>query len=162
LEFSGDKQWIRFSPFWQWGVLKTLPDYEIPAVRVHTKDHGQWTRNPVPGCDFCDQAECMRNYSKFDDQQMCSQTCSGLNVTSRTCPPGTTQFPEALPGLSGYYAEKCNPWTGCDALAGFDYSIVDLVKIPKDIETGDYLLSWRWDCEQSAQIWQNCADIQIE
>ena len=162
LTFSGDKQWIRYTPFWQWGELRTIPDYEIPAVRVDIKGRGQWTRNPVPGCYFCNQAECMRNYSKFDDQQHCSQACSGLNVTDRSCPPGTTQFPEALPGLSGYYTQKCIPGTGCDGLSGFNYNIVDLVNIPEDIDAGDYLLSWRWDCEQSAQIWQNCADISIE
>ncbi len=29
-----------------------------------------------------------------------------------------------------------------------DYSIVDQVVIPADLPEGDYLLSWRWDCEQ--------------
>lgn len=24
------------------------------------------------------------------------------------------------------------------------------------------VLSWRWDCEETAQIWQNCADLIIE
>ena len=24
-----------------------------------------------------------------------------------------------------------------------------------------YLLSWRWDCEESNQVFQNCADILI-
>ena len=27
---------------------------------------------------------------------------------------------------------------------------------------GEYLLSWRWDCEQTTQIWQNCADVSIK
>lgn len=35
---------------------------------------------------------------------------------------------------------------------GLPYSIVDLVKVPSDLEPGEYLLSWRWDCEQSHQI----------
>merc|ERR1712032_885143 len=30
----------------------------------------------------------------------------------------------------------------------------DVVK-PK----GDWVLSWRWDCEETAQIWSNCADV---
>merc|ERR1711964_428658 len=47
-------------------------------------------------------------------------------------------------------------------IEGLPYSIVDKVVIPSDIEAGDYLLSWRWDCEQSPQIWQNCADVQID
>mmetsp|Transcript_23878 Transcript_23878/g.64045 ORF Transcript_23878/g.64045 Transcript_23878/m.64045 type:complete len:95 (+) Transcript_23878:1102-1386(+) len=44
---------------------------------------------------------------------------------------------------------------------GLPYSIVDVVKVPSDLEPGEYLLSWRWDCEQSHQIWQNCADVRI-
>lgn len=42
-----------------------------------------------------------------------------------------------------------------------DFSIVDTVVVPKDVAPGAYLVSWRWDCEQTTQIWQNCADIVI-
>ena len=41
-------------------------------------------------------------------------------------------------------------------------NIVDKVQIPKDTTPGEYVLSWRWDCEQTKQIWQNCADVTIE
>jgi predicted carbohydrate-binding protein with CBM5 and CBM33 domain len=42
-----------------------------------------------------------------------------------------------------------------------DFHIVDLVQIPTDLPLGDYVLSFRWDCEQTPQIWTNCADIEI-
>merc|ERR1711963_1135441 len=45
--------------------------------------------------------------------------------------------------------------------AFFDFQIVDKVAVPSDIAPGDYLLSWRWDCEQTPQIWANCADVTI-
>ena len=60
------------------------------------------------------------------------------------------QFPEPAAGISGYYAQECsaaNGHSGCDGLAGFKYSIVDHVKVPSSIAPGEYLLSWRWDCE---------------
>jgi hypothetical protein len=63
----------RYAPFLQYDNLVRLPDYEIPATRVSVGTYpkgSQWTRNPVPGCYFCDQAECMRNYTKFMDQQV--------------------------------------------------------------------------------------------
>ena len=63
-----------------------------------------------------------------------------------------------MSGISGYYTQTLAE----DGLSGFNYNIVDKVTIPTDIEAGNYLLSWRWDCEQSRQIWQNCADIRIE
>jgi hypothetical protein len=40
-------------------------------------------------------------------------------------------------------------------------NIVDRVRIPADLAPGPYLLSWRWDSEQTNQIWQNCADITV-
>ena len=31
--------------------------------------------------------------------------------------------------------------------------IVDRVLIPKGLAPGEYVLGWRWDCEESNQIW---------
>ena len=28
-------------------------------------------------------------------------------------------------------------------------------------QKGDYVLSWRWDCEQTPQIWNTCADLTV-
>ena len=38
--------------------------------------------------------------------------------------------------------------------------VVDEVHVP-DVEPGHYVVRWRWDAEQSAQIWSGCGDIQI-
>lgn len=37
----------------------------------------------------------------------------------------------------------------------------DQVMVPATLEAGDYILSFRWDCQRSAQIWNTCANIQI-
>ena len=58
-----------------------------------------------------------------------------------------------------YYGFKLGrpvPW--CE---GFPFSLVDRVVVPTDLEAGDYLLSWRWDCEMTHQVWQNCADVRL-
>lgn len=39
--------------------------------------------------------------------------------------------------------------------------IVDQVIIPADLAPGDYVLGWRWDCEESSQVWASCADVSI-
>jgi hypothetical protein len=39
--------------------------------------------------------------------------------------------------------------------------IVDRILIPHSTPPGDYVLGWRWDCEESNQIWQSCSDITI-
>merc|ERR1712224_547847 len=43
----------------------------------------------------------------------------------------------------------------------WDFSVVESVIIPETIAPGEYLLSWRWDCELSRQVWLNCADITV-
>eukprot|EP00090_Calanus_glacialis_P028498 TRINITY_DN45762_c0_g1_i1.p1 TRINITY_DN45762_c0_g1~~TRINITY_DN45762_c0_g1_i1.p1 ORF type:complete len:389 (+),score=86.00 TRINITY_DN45762_c0_g1_i1:65-1168(+) len=40
-------------------------------------------------------------------------------------------------------------------------AVVDTVKIPDNLATGKYVLGWRMDCEATAQVWSNCADILI-
>jgi len=39
--------------------------------------------------------------------------------------------------------------------------IVDFLRIPPDLPAGQYVLGWRWDCEQSNQIWQSCSDVDV-
>jgi hypothetical protein len=33
--------------------------------------------------------------------------------------------------------------------------------VPQNLKPGEYTLNWRWDCEQSSQIWENCADVTV-
>ena len=40
--------------------------------------------------------------------------------------------------------------------------IVDQVRIPADLPPGDYVLGWRWDCEESTQVWTSCSDVTIK
>lgn len=43
----------------------------------------------------------------------------------------------------------------------YNMEIVDTVKIPDDLPAGPYVLGWRWDCEESNQIWSSCSDVSI-
>ena len=59
-----------------------------------------------------------------------------------------------------------SPTPGCnlgthDANMMMKVNIVDRVVVPAALPAGEYLLSWRWDSEQTEQIWQNCADVTI-
>lgn len=191
LRFSGNKSWLQYSdkiPNRE-GFLE-LPRFELPLVIVSegTFPKGsEWARNPIPSCFYCDQTKCGSrlpdltqwfepheggpdDHSKWVGgeewfkQEKCAQDCSGFSMM--TCPPGMTQFEEPLPGISSYIGNimvdmHSNPIKST-GIEGLPFSIVDKVVIPSDIETGNYLLSWRWDSEQSPQIWQNCADIKID
>merc|ERR1719440_1405125 len=60
------------------------------------------------------------------------------------------------PGETGGAPDEHDFW-----FARFNFNIVDKVQIPEDLVPGKYLLSFRWDCEQTPQIWTNCADVTI-
>jgi len=40
-------------------------------------------------------------------------------------------------------------------------AVKDQVQVPK-VKPGEYVVRWRWDCEQSPQIWSGCGDVTIE
>ena len=35
------------------------------------------------------------------------------------------------------------------------------IQIPASLTPGKYVLGWRWDCEESTQIWSSCSDVII-
>ena len=40
-------------------------------------------------------------------------------------------------------------------------AVLDVLQIPDDLPPGDYVLGWRYDCEATAQVWSNCADVKL-
>ena len=49
----------------------------------------------------------------------------------------------------------------CSGRDPYNTLISDELIVPKDLPPGEYVLGIRWDCEKSAQVWQNCADIEV-
>lgn len=98
-------------------------------------------------------------------------------VTEGTTPPSSQWVKNPIPllgcgdGLPGpckvpEFQPLCTNTTMCTGFGDGDVTnsrmvLVDYVKIPNDIPAGDYVLGWRWDCEQSNQIWQSCSDVTI-
>ena len=111
--------------------------FAIPAVRtsVGTFPEGsEWTKNPIPAC---------------------AGNEGGAHDPDGKCKEGT-QFPSPGPGLYGF---GCN--YNC-SIQYFKFSIIDTVQIPQDLQPGKYVMSFRWDCEQTGQVWNSCADIMID
>ena len=51
----------------------------------------------------------------------------------------------------------------CSGMWGpYNLEIVDYVQLPSDLPAGKYVLGFRWDCEESNQIWQSCSDVTIK
>jgi len=141
LSFEGDFSWIQFG-----GDASNRTKIRANRTTMGTNPAGsQWTKVPIPSCG-----------GMYGGGLGCDSGCAG------------PQFPSPIPGLWGN--GPSNGCAGCDVakpphsqnicLKTMDYQIVDQVKVP-DIPVGDYVLSFRWDCEQTPQIWSQCADIRI-
>merc|ERR1711874_347420 len=96
---------------------------------------GQWTKVPIPACN---------------------SPSGGYYDATPGCPNGT-QFPPPSDGLLGFGTSvavgKKNYW--------FQFSIVDRVVIPATLSPGYYVLSFRWDAEQTPQVWTTCASVRL-
>ena len=48
-----------------------------------------------------------------------------------------------------------------DSQGDNSFNIVDQVQVPEG-RTGDFVFQWRWDSEQTPQVWTQCAVVTIE
>jgi hypothetical protein len=147
----------------------------IPAVTtsVGTYPKGSmWRKNPVPMCN-CDLGYGCFGWNtvsafKKVNAKAGSEGSSGMMTpysetnfrpgqTSSICPTGV-QFPTAVDDVLG-----ATPYMPGGKMSGsqINYQMVDKVKVPTDIPKGQYILSWRWDCEETPQVWNSCADITV-
>lgn len=142
LNFAGEESWIIY------GGLNSKNRTEIRANRTRegTSPPGsQWTKVPIPSC----AGAAGGGYGEKCDEPQFPTPVPGLwgNGPSNSCAgqPESGHTPAQLAWCSKKMA----------------FNIVDLVEIPEDLPAGDYLLSFRWDCEQTPQIWSQCADITV-
>jgi len=83
--------------------------------------------------------------------------------------PVCKESEECIREYTGWVGEKEGNTQGVCKCSGFsnggpllpNLEIVDVVKIPTNIKPGKYVLQWRWDCEESDQVWSSCADVTI-
>jgi hypothetical protein len=126
-------------------------DFAIPAhdVSEGTWPLGStWRKNPIPACN------CDRGYNcTLDNLDSIFRAYEDGAPGSGRCPTGFQFSPEWAQGF-GYWGSGAH-YTG----HSLEWTIVDHVVAPA--KPGRYVLQWRWDCENSPQIWGNCADILV-
>lgn len=159
LQFVGDESWVQFAD-------DVTNRTKISAVRVSegTSPEGAiWTRNPIPACG--------------------GVTGGGIHVSS--CKHAQFEPPlkdvirahpkyAPLPGLYGFGMGHCvglnlvgPPTDACTEdeetfwKERFHFNIIDRVQVPSTLTPGEYAMSFRWDSEQTPQVWANCADVTI-
>lgn len=149
LDFVGDKHII------QWGANKSTRK-EIPAVYTTngtTPAGSMWARGPTPTCAGANGGYVYK-YPWPGSAIDCEPYPWKAETTKKT------QFPAPLPGLYGWgtdYTDQRSHQPG----HYMPYFIIDRLQVPSNLPTGDYVISWRWDVEQGAQVWTTCGDIEI-
>lgn len=112
-----------------------------------------WALNPLPRINFDSHS-------------------SGQPAGARGCDPPATgaaciEFPPPCRGDHGWRPVNGTPATDGSDVAGrcsgdaTDVTIVDRLRLPPELPAGDYVLGWRWDAEETAQVWASCADVRV-
>lgn len=93
-----------------------------------------------------------------DPKLQCTKCASGSSYDCLECCPGDKKVTK---GSFTYCMKPNDPKPNPKPKGNGDgwYSLVDQVRVP--MVKGEYLLSFRWDCEQTAQVWNTCADVVI-
>lgn len=135
LPFWGNTSWLQEQD--EGNASMRVP---FPAERTTdgtTPAGSQWTKNPVPACHGASGG--LGRPSLYG------------NRTWEACDPQFTPYQKdgwQMPFGFGVHEFR-------------KFVIVDKLQVPNDIEPGHYVLSMRWDCEQTAQVWTSCGSVQI-
>ena len=119
-----------------------------------------WARNPIPRVNTDNQG--------LANEKGCNNTGSSGGRNNPIC----QQFPALCAQDTGTYplCSATQGWpcsydgSGQGACSG-DWTagvVADKVVIPKTLKPGRYIVGWRYDCEETAQVWQNCGDVSIK
>jgi len=142
LEFVRDKQALAFSNGTRLPIKGTFVD-------VGTLPEGSsWAMNPIPprelGSDASPDYQCKPCPGTLGSD--CT-SCDNNHMPKFPPPCDETGKPGLCSG-QGY-----SRWGAV--------ATVDVVKVPAKLPLGKYVLGWRLDCEATAQVWSNCADITV-
>merc|ERR1712093_343079 len=171
LDFVGNRSWMVYTK----GEHKGLR-YEIDATRTTegTWPRGSmWSRSPIPNMGgehaVGKTAEQTEKILDFLLEEHLVQGV-GLDPTGQaqawekeftSTEAGVHGLPFAPPSLDGKVVDAVTPLIGYGPMSGDmwfdDLLLVDQVQVPNDLPEGDYILSFRWDCEQTFQVWSQCA-----
>merc|ERR1712023_474275 len=94
--------------------------------------------NPLP---FCDERQGQCTPAGIADMGSFEPPCDGDDVRADATDP--------------------RPHPLCSGVFPFGVTIVDELRIPTDLPPGEFVLGLRYDCEITAQVWAQCADITI-
>ena len=138
LPFVGGTQTLR----WADGAEVTINATRVSAGT--TPAGSVWTKNPIPACTDLQGGDFGRGCDKpqFAPPPGCNETCWGF----KRC---EDQLPHVDCSEYPHWNTREIP------------NIVDRVRVPPVLALGAWVVQWRWDCEQTPQVWNSCGDVTV-
>jgi len=155
LDFVAGKQALLFPNGTRLPIAATyVSDGTLPVGSI-------WALNPIP--PRCLGGADTGNECKSGQVWPNCSTCPGtLGSDCTTCDNvPEPSFPP--PCDEGSTTGLCsgNQGRGMGGQPPLPVAVVDTLAVPASLSPGEYVLGWRLDCEATAQVWSNCADITI-
>jgi len=145
LPFVGTASWLQHGDGADVNNRTEFQAVEVSGDKV-VPAGSKWRKNPIPPCNTPLAGGALHTFDS---------ACTG--PTFKPAAPGAWGFGPGACG-SSLPGTECTPNEFLDQ--NFDFGIVDKVKVP-DVPPGDYVISFRWDSEQTPQVWNSCADVKI-
>jgi len=121
------------------GDKSTQLEFNATRVSVGTYPLGSmWSKNPIPRFASQWEDEGASNEPVCEESQACKDTATSCSK-SPCFIQGDCRCSGTLRSLE----------------------IVDKVQIPANLKPGRYVLGWRWDCEETDQVWSSCSDVLV-
>jgi len=140
-------------------------DIKVPTKTYVAPDGAEWRTNPIPGCACDNGLSCggkgfleSKTQSNHTHGEYVQGKCAGQYPKSAVYPQhgrATSNCPRGTMFEAGFDQFTQGFLVG----SGNKFSVMDEVQVPNKL--GEYVLSWRWDCEETDQVWNSCADIVI-
>ena len=141
------------------------------AIEIQDARNATWRMNPVPRNDtfqtgesfapLCDEVPgCNAQQWTNETQTAQDSTCRCSGICECFCNAAITVWQRRMVShtVLHIYDHACV----VDCAGGpYNMEIVDMVLIPPDLEPGDWVLGWRYDCEESSQVWSSCSDVRV-
>jgi len=147
LDFVRGKQALE----WKNGTRMLVPDPQYIDEGIIPVG-STWARNPIPVISG-QHAGCVNTTGNLTTNatdvygMLCRQfepPCLGDDGWDTT--PGSADQTDLMGKCSGEWIEGV---------------IVDQVVIPSNLKPGRYVLGFRWDAEQTSQVWNSCSDVTL-
>eukprot|EP00937_MAST-01D_sp_MAST-1D-sp2_P000201 g201.t1 len=177
LEFVRDAHAI----MWNNGSLLPIPGKFVDdSVCTVVPKGSTWARNPIPrihtdnvGMAF--MGKCFPQEPGEYYNATGNATCNQPDAPWCGAKDDCQQFPSPCEFDNGWYGPGGNatwmPAKGFlpdsnqhEGYCSGDWTlgmVSDELVIPAGVKPGRYVLSWRMDCEETAQIWSSCSDVEI-